>query len=111
MWNTQLDQLLQELKAIRSILERAYPEQVITYPEAGEHLERPVSDDELMRRAGKACEYCGRYSETQAGTRSARHLKVVQLIEVIVTPDHKTLVAGTRMVLCPRCRKLVNHES
>jgi hypothetical protein len=88
-------QILAEIHAIRTILERAYPEFLletrdstnpITYPEAGERLVRPVeaNDQAIFARSNKQCDRCGRYylaRKDNPNVRTTRHLYVVKFLE------------------------------
>lgn len=98
-----LESILNELRAIHLILERAYPLPVV-YPEAGEHLERPDSDETIMHKYNHSCAVCGQPYIVQ-GHFNTRHLKIVTL-------EHTDgqLKAGDRVPLCPACRRLAGVE-
>lgn len=127
--STHLKAIGKDLLRVVEILERAYPDYTITgsdstnyqqvpgttlpkhmpatYPEAGEHLTRPPSDDEIMFRDNKTCRRCGWYQESRnARSRNTRHLSVVMLADDTQGWQNNGK-AGERVTLCPRCKRIV----
>lgn len=104
----ELGDISETLSAIHAILERAFSEpEPLTYSEAGEHLERPVSDDAILSRDNHTCRRCGRTYRTRNENvnRNARwlHVAVVPALHGMFPPE----IRGQRVTLCHTCYRLI----